>query len=134
MPRLKVLHHISRLQSARFGDGAGEEVDDDGVLVGGRDDKGEEELGEFGDAGDGVEVCFAEGADAHDGEEEGEEDRDEGGVEGDEGAEDNMHGNGAEDDGEEETDEDNAGRDEVGWRGVGLRGIGFGSVFALGER
>ena len=133
MPRLKVLHHVAGLQSAGLGDGAGEEVDDDGILVRGWDDEGEEELGEFGDARDGVEVCFAEGADAHNGEEEGEEDGDEGRVEGDEGAEDDVHGNGAEDDGEEEADEDNAGSNEVGWRSVNLWAIGFGSVFARGR-
>lgn len=83
MARLKILHHVAGLQGAGLGDGAGEEVDGDGVGGGGRGDEGEDELGDFADAGDGVEVCFAEGADAHDGEDEGEEDGEEGGGEGD---------------------------------------------------
>lgn len=42
---LEVLHEVAGLQGAGLGDGAGEEVDDDGVGVGGRDEEGEEELG-----------------------------------------------------------------------------------------
>ena len=79
MARLEILHHVACLQSAGLGDGAGEEVDGDGVGGVGWGDEGEDELGDFADAGDGVEVGFAEGADTHDGEEEGEEDGEEGG-------------------------------------------------------
>ena len=116
MSRLEVLHHIARLQSAGLRDGAGEEVDDDGVFVGGRDDEGEEELGEFGDAGDGVEVRFAKSADTHDGQKEGEDDSNEGGVKWNKGTKDDVYGSGAEDDREKEADEDDANGDEVrGW-------------------
>lgn len=128
MPRLEILHHIARLEGAGLGDGAGDEVDDDGVRVGGGGEEGEDELGELGDAGDGVEVCFAEGADAHEGEEEGDGEGQEGEGEGDEGAEDDVRGGGAEDEGEEEAAPDEAGGDEVvGWC-VGFWGGGGGGV------
>ena len=125
MPRFEILHHIPCLQGAGFRDGAREEVDDDGVLIGGRDDEGEEKLGELGDAGDGVEIGFAESADAHDGEEEGEEDGDEGSVEGDEGAEDDVDAGDAEDYGGDEAEEGNPVADEVFGRGVEFGDVGF---------
>lgn len=83
MSCFEILHHIASLQSAGLRHGARNEVNGDSVFVGGGDDKGEEELGEFADAADGVEVGFAESADAHEGEEEGEQEGEDNGVVGD---------------------------------------------------
>ncbi len=44
MPRLEVLHHVAGLQRAGLGDGAGEEVDGDGVGGVGGGDEREDEL------------------------------------------------------------------------------------------
>ena len=80
MSCLEILHHIACLDGSGLGDGASEKVDNHGVFVGCGDDEGKEELRDFADAGDGVQVCFAEGADAHDGEEERQDDGSDGGV------------------------------------------------------
>lgn len=128
MPRLEILHHIARLEGAGLGDGAGDEVDDDGVWGFGGGEEGEDELGELGDAGDGVEVGFPQGADAHEGEEEGKSEGEEGEGEGDEGAEDDVCGDGAESEGEGEAAPDEAGGDEVVRGIVGFGGGGGGGV------
>ena len=74
MACLEVLHEVAGLDRGGLGDGAREEVDGDGVgVAGGRDEGGEDELRQFADAGDGVEVGFAESADAEEGEQEGED-------------------------------------------------------------
>ncbi len=83
MSRFEILHHIAGLQGSGLRHGARNEVDSNGVFVAGGDDEGEEELGEFANATDGVEVRFAEGADAHEGEEEGKKEGEDDGVVGD---------------------------------------------------
>ena len=83
-------------------------------------EEGEDELGEFGYAGDGVEVGFAEGSDAHDAEEEGEGQAEDVEGEGDVLAEGDVCGDDAEDQGDWEEDGDGAGGDKmVGWCVVG---------------
>ena len=83
MAGLEILHHVACLQRSGLGDRAGEEVDGYGVGGVGWGDEGEDKLCDLADAGNGVEICFTEGADAHDGEKESEEDREESGREGD---------------------------------------------------
>lgn len=60
--------------------------------------------GDFADAGHGIEVCFAEGADTHERKDEGEEDGEEGGGERYQGAENGMNGDDAEEDRKDEQD------------------------------
>ena len=118
---LEVLHHVAGLQGAGLGDGAREQVDDDSVGVGGRDQEREGQLCELGDAGDGVEVCFAEGAHAHEGEEEGHEDGEECCVKGDKGGEDDVCRADAEGDGGEEAEINDSVADKMFRWGVGFR-------------
>jgi hypothetical protein len=108
MSRLEILHHIARLQRPGLGHGAGHEVDQDARLVGLRDDKGKEELGQLADARHGVQVGLAQGAHAHDAQHEGHEDGRDGGVERDEVAEDDVDAEDAEGDGEDQADDDEA--------------------------
>ena len=83
-------------------------------------EKSEDELSEFRYARDGVEVSLAEGADAHDAEEEGEGQAEDIEGEGDVLSEGDVGGDDAEDQSDWEEDEDSTIGDEVvGWCVVG---------------
>lgn len=79
-------------------------------------DEGEEQLGEFGDSRYRVQVCFAQGADAHYAEEEGEDEGEEGEGYGDHAAEGVLDCEDAEGEGEGEAEEGGFDSDQVfGW-------------------
>lgn len=105
MAAFEVLEEIARLQSPGLTDTSSDEVDGDGVGAVGRHDGGKDELGEFGDARDGVEVCFAEGANAHDAEDHGEDKGEDCEAEANDTCEGVLNGEDAENERKDEADE-----------------------------
>lgn len=93
----------------------------------------EEQLRELGDARDGIEICLAKGAHAHNGENESHEHGGDGGVQRDQGAKDEVRAEDAESDREDKAEEDGAGGDELGGgRVVGVGGGEEGGDVGLG--
>lgn len=105
MATFEVLQEVACLEGTGFTNPSSNEIDGDSVgTVGGHDSR-KDELCQFGDARDGVEVCLSEGADAHDAEEHGKEKGEYREAEIDDSGKGVLDGEDAEDEGEDEADE-----------------------------